>query len=101
MVRCETFERGDAGISGCGERSQTGARRFAVEVHGAGAALTDAAAILGGMEVEQVTDDPEERGVGRRVDSGGPAVDGQVGRHMLNSKDTPGARSEGRGIIEA
>ena len=55
----------------------------AVEVHGAGAALRDAAAELGAGEAEQVAQDPEQRHVGWRVDFALGAVDGQFHRHSL------------------
>lgn len=90
VVGREAFERGDAVVGRGGERSEAGARGFAVEVNGAGAALADAAAIFRGVKVEHVADDPEKRGIGRRVDDSGTAVDRQIGRHTLNSKDNAG-----------
>ena len=43
----------------------------ALEVHGAGAALADAAAELGSLEVEDVAQDPEQGHVRGRVHRGG------------------------------
>lgn len=89
VIGREAFECDYVGVGGVGEPGHARARGVAVEVNGEGATLADAAAILGGVEVEHVADDPEKRSVKRRVDSGGPAVDGQSDRHTLNSKDTP------------
>jgi hypothetical protein len=89
VIGREAFERSDVGVGCVGEPGQAGACGVAVKVNGAGATLADAAAILGGVEVEHVADNPEKRSVGGRVDSGGAAVEGQSGRHTLNSKDTP------------
>jgi hypothetical protein len=41
-----------------------GARRLAVQVHGAGAALGDAAAVLGARHLEHVAQDPQEGHIG-------------------------------------
>ena len=51
--------------------------RRAVQVHGAGAALRDAAAELGAGEAEQVAQHPEQGHVGRRIHVALDAVDGQ------------------------
>ena len=49
-------------------RERARARRHAVDVHGAGAALRDAAAVLGAGQADVLPDRPEQRRVGIDVD---------------------------------
>ena len=49
------------------DRQAARPHRLAVQVHGAGAAKSRAAAELGPGEVEDVAKDPEERHLGRNV----------------------------------
>src|SRR5215831_20897617 len=53
----------------------TGARRHAVDVHGAGATLRNAAAILGAGETDVFPDHPEQRGVRFDIDVNGFSID--------------------------
>src|SRR6266513_175734 len=59
------------------DRRYARARRHAVDVHRACAALRDAAAELRAGEPELVADDPQQRGIGRLVGKRCPAVDGK------------------------
>ena len=56
-----------------------GAHRDAVDVHGAGAALRDAAAVLGAGQADLFPDHPQQRGVGIDVDVVRFSVDGETG----------------------
>ena len=51
----------------CVDRGQAGESAFAVDMDHAGAAQADAAAELGAGELQLFADDPEKRGMGRRV----------------------------------
>src|SRR6266566_3885837 len=76
----EAFDRGHPFGGDGGHGQYAGARRDAVQVDGAGAALGDAAAELGAGETEGVTQHPEERRVGGDVDRFALAVDGEADR---------------------
>ena len=65
----ETLDRDDLLARGLGQRRLAGRRRLPVEEHGARAALSLAAAVLGAGQVEPVAEDGEERLVRRRVDA--------------------------------
>src|SRR5574341_230324 len=60
------------------DRRDARARRLAVDVHGAGAALGDAAPELGAGEPELVAHHPQQRRVGRLLGIGFPAVDDKL-----------------------
>src|SRR5213080_3014377 len=76
----QAFDRGHP-FAGDGRHGQhAGARRDAVQVDSAGAALGDAAAELRAGEAEGVPQHPEERGVGGDVDRFAFAVDGEADR---------------------
>src|SRR2546429_6660837 len=84
----QAFDRGDALVGDRGDGQHAGARGHAVQMHGAGAALRDAAAELGAREAERVAQHPEERRVGCDVDGFALAVDGEADRGhdwILNS----------------
>src|SRR5262245_47676586 len=66
--RREAFDRGDLLALGSADRQRARAHRFAVDVHGAGAALRDAAAVLGAGETDLLADHPQQRGVRFHVD---------------------------------
>ena len=71
-LAAQALDRDDL-AAGCAlDRQLAGARRDAVDVHGAGAALGDAAAVLGADQAELVAQHPEQRGVGLGVDLDGP-----------------------------
>ena len=52
-----------------------GAHHLAVQVHRAGAALRDAAAVLGAGEADLLADDPQKRRAGFHLHVARPAVD--------------------------
>src|SRR5882724_9111314 len=60
------------------DRDGAGARQPAVEVHGAGAALSDAAAVLGARQADLLADHPQERRVGLDLHVTDAAVDVQL-----------------------
>src|SRR5213078_3731923 len=76
----QAFDRRDALVGDRGDGQHAGARGHAVQMHGAGAALRDAAAELGAREAERVAQHPEERRVGRDVDRFTLAVHGEGNR---------------------
>ena len=70
------------------DRQHAGAHRLAVEMHGAGAALRDAAAELGAGHAEHVAQHPEQRHVRRRVERFLFAIDRQrCGHKALSNLD--------------
>src|SRR5881296_3846950 len=100
----EPFDRGHPFAGDGGHGQYAGARRDAVQVDGAGAALGDAAAELGAGEPERVTQHPQERRVGGDVDRFALAVDGEAdrGHDRTSSREmettcTRG-RADGRGV---
>src|SRR5438445_4597616 len=80
----QALYRGDALAFGRGDGEHAGADRLAVEVHRAGAAHRDAAAVLGTGEADLLPDSPEKGRVGVDVDLERSAVDRQA-RHGLSS----------------
>src|SRR5436309_7928238 len=76
----EAFDRGHPFAGDGGHGQYAGARRDAVQVDGAGAALGDAAAELGAGEPERVAQHPEERRVGGNVNRFALTVDGEADR---------------------
>ena len=63
----EALDGGDARLAHRGDGSDAGAACLAVDQHGAGAALGDAAPELGALEVQSVPERPEERHVLRSL----------------------------------
>src|SRR6516225_3833983 len=63
-------------------------------MHGAGAALSDAAAVSGPRQTERVPQYPEQRGVGIHIDLLGMAVDGEMGHSVFLGR-VPGQRGSG------
>src|SRR6266571_2822539 len=86
----EALDGRHALAGGRGDRQHAGARRDALQVHGAGAALRDAAAELRAGEPERVAQHPEERGVGRDGDCLAFAVDGEGNRGHDDLSSTRG-----------
>src|SRR6266478_4183303 len=82
----EAFDGGDLLAFGGGNGHHAGADRSAVEVHRTGAALGDAAAVLGAGETDLLADRPEQGRIGIDADFLGLAVDRQA-RHRLPSRD--------------
>ena len=78
----QRFDGGDLLRADGADGDLAGARGDAVDVHGAGAALGDAAAIFGAGQADRVADDPEQRRVGFNVDVVGLSVDGK-GNHTV------------------
>src|SRR4029077_15514595 len=76
----QAFDRRDALVGDGGDGQHAGAGGHAVQVHGAGAALGDAAAELRAGESQRVAQHPEERCVGGDVDRFTLAVDGEGNR---------------------
>src|SRR5712671_419850 len=62
--RTDAFDGGDGAIAYRADRQHARAHRFAVDVHGACAALRDAATKLRSGQTEDVTKHPEQRHVG-------------------------------------
>src|SRR5881397_381877 len=99
----EPFDRGHTFAGDRGYGQHAGARRDAVQVDGAGAALGDAAAELGASETEGVAQHPQERRVGGDADRFALAVDGEsdCGHDRASSrkmeKTCRGGRTDGRG----
>ena len=77
----EALDRRDLGVVRDGDWRLTGAHGAAGDVNGAGAALSDAAAVLGAAEIQNVAKDPEERHVRGSVHRGGPSVYSQFVGH--------------------
>src|SRR5580765_2838954 len=63
-----------------GNGQDTRAHELSVDVHGAGAALRDAAPILGARQADLLTDDPEQRGISLYLHVTDAAVDVEL-RH--------------------
>src|SRR6195952_4417548 len=76
------LDRRDLGLADILDRRLAGAHRLPVEMDRAGAALGDAAAILGARLVEMVAQDPEERRLGVGIDLVRDAVDRQLQHRM-------------------
>jgi hypothetical protein len=85
--RREAFDRRDLLPDGGGRGDLAGLDRRAVQVHRAGAALTDAAAVFRADEAERIAQHPEQRRRGIDVVADGmpAAVDGQS-QHACSSK---------------
>ena len=60
------------------DRHRAGAHRDAVDMHGAGAALRDAAAVLGAGQADLLAHHPQQRRVRLDIDVEGFAIDGEV-----------------------
>src|SRR6516225_6137693 len=73
------------------------ARGDAVDVHGAGAALSDAAAVFGANQSDRIAQHPKQRRVGFGIDVVGLSVDGK-GNHISSSRSV--GRASPCGIAE-
>src|SRR5882724_8753207 len=74
----EALDRGDLLAAGFADRDAAGARRDAVDMHGAGAAFGDAATIFGSGQAGIFPDSPEQRRVGFDVQIESFAIDSEV-----------------------
>ena len=72
----DSFDGRDCGSGHIADRADTRASRLPVYMHGAGAALGDAAAELRAGHAHEVAQDPQERHVIRRFDGHFRAVNG-------------------------
>src|SRR6267378_709773 len=63
-----------------------GTPHFAVDMHRAGAALRDAAAVFGAGEAHLLADHPEQGGVGLRLHVTDPAIDIELGHRCHSSR---------------
>src|SRR5262249_52365474 len=79
----EPLDGGDLLAGRVAHRKTAGAYRLAVEVYCAGAALRDAAAVLGAGHSDRVADDPQERRIWFDVDLVRLAVDRQCYHSFL------------------
>src|SRR5256885_6604134 len=75
--RAEALKGGDRLAARSGHRQHARAHRLAVQVHGTGAALREAAAEVGIVETEIVAQGIQQRHLGLGVDGDAPAVDGE------------------------
>src|ERR1700686_3094773 len=78
----ERLDGGDLLAADGADRDLARARGDAVDVHGAGAALRDAAAVFGAGQSDRIADDPEQWRVGFNVDVVRLSVDGK-GNHTV------------------
>ena len=81
LGRTDAFDRGDGAAANCADREQTRAHRITVDVHGAGAALRDAAAEFRARHSENVAQDPQQRHVGFNVSGQFRAIDIDLNGH--------------------
>ena len=82
-VRGQPFERRDRRVGGGRHRRLAGANRAAAHVHGAGAALSDAAAELRALQIQHIANDPQQGHVGGHIDRRRLSVDVQGVRHRV------------------
>jgi hypothetical protein len=79
----QTFNGDDLGVGYGAYGHDATANGFAIDVNGAGAAGGDATAKLGAGELEFITKNPEEWGVGLDVEVVRDAVDGEANGHGM------------------
>src|SRR5450830_1319536 len=79
----ETFDGRDLLPDRVADLHATGARCYAVNVHGAGAALGDAAAVFGAGQADLFPQHPQQWGRGIDVDILGFSVDGETGHTLF------------------
>src|SRR5437763_1630414 len=82
----KSFDRGDLFVLRHDDRHDAGARGGAVDMHGAGAAQSDAAAELASGEAEMLAHHPQQRHVFGAVEFGRLPVDGKLHRHALTAQ---------------
>ncbi len=100
LARGQALDRGDLAVAHCADWYGARAHRDAVHVHGAGAALRDAAAVLGAGEADLLADHPEQRRGRVDVDLVRLAVDCQahcvISRRACGQECFAGAGHRGR-----
>ena len=82
-VRGEPFECRDRRVRRGRHRRLAGANRAAAHVHGARAALSDAATELRALQIQHIANDPQQGHVGGHIDRGRFSVDVQGVRHRV------------------
>ena len=85
VARAEAFERQDLTPDAARDRDDAGARRDAVDEHGAGAAFAEPAAVFRSVQFEIVAQHIKQRGVGSGADVMDPAVDFQADRCLRHA----------------
>src|SRR5688572_2382280 len=98
-VRRQAFD-GHHGARGCLHRRGAGAHRAAVEVHRAGAALCDAAAELRPLQIEDVSEHPEQGHVTRDIHGRGLPVHVQSEWHNVNSQQEREIADKESGVLD-
>src|SRR5262245_41500045 len=88
-ARGEPLDGGNLLALGGADWQRAGAHRRAVDVHGAGAALGDAAAIFGSSQTDILPDRPQQWRIGCDVDLVALSVDGQPCHGVLLLCGTP------------
>ena len=68
LGRADALDGGDGAIANRSDRQKTRAHRVAVDMHGAGATLRDAAAVFGARHAKHIAQHPQERGVTVDID---------------------------------
>ena len=96
LARAEAFERHNVAAGAALDRDHAGARRDAVDQHGAGAAFAEPAAIFRSVQFEIVAQHIKQGGVGRGVDVMGFAVDGQAHRALRHAPLKPRCAAKSR-----
>src|SRR6185437_9006971 len=82
----ETFDRRDARALQAADRHRAGAHRLAVDVHGASAALRDAAAEFGAGETSGIADGPKQGCIWLKIDLMLCAIDGECDHRRGSSR---------------
>src|SRR5580658_6558060 len=80
-VRRKSFERRDRRFGGRGDGRLTAPHGLAVQVHRARAALSDAAAVLGPFQLQNIADHPQQGHIRGYIDGAGPSVYCQLESH--------------------
>src|SRR5262249_52885486 len=81
--RGQALDSGDLLALSRADGKRAGTDRLAVDVDGAGAALRDAAAILGAGQADLLADRPQQRGIRLHVDIMCLSVDSQASHYVL------------------
>src|SRR5262245_9378737 len=92
-VRGEAFDGGDRAVADRAQRQRAGACRHAVDMHGAGAALGDSAAVSCAHQADDVSQHPKQWRVGIDVDLVRSSVDGKTRHQPPRVGPAPGPRS--------
>eukprot|EP01132_Coremiostelium_polycephalum_P020033 gene20034-23819_t len=83
LAGAEAFEGDDVAAHGTRQGEDAGTCSHAVDDHRAGAALPQAAAVFGAVELQVIAQDQQQRGVGHCADFAGVAVDLKRYRDVL------------------